>query len=227
MNRLDPKWTDELLKEMTDDEKVVDNDGKEYAKIAGLRRIARLKMGPIKSGKNGDPVAIAGGVSVTHTLMCYLRKDIIESESLPYETEEWSGSADCTKDNGGGAKDYATAFADTRAEARALVRLLGLSRCSAEEFDVKGSKNHKNNSVETESSVPANADIRMHEMLFKKLNIDKNKFYSVCGRTLFGKNWNVSMMNREEAMKLGEVLNDFQQNKEPIPLSILVGNDPF
>lgn len=206
MNRNNVGWSDYIIDKMKQESKdfIVD-DGKEFPKLEGLRWAARNFLGPIRA-YSSPPVRINGGVACHYTVECRLRDDIIENENLPYKTESHPGSADCTEENDGG-NIYRTAYADSRAEARALVRLLALNRCSAEEF----TKNNKRKDVEF--SEPNKHDILQHEIISQRLGINLDKFYKYnkCSK---------DNLSREKAIKLADTLNDYQNNPSSIPKDI-------
>lgn len=210
--RLDSDWTDYVLSHLTNDEKVKEGDN-DFPKIAGLRRVVPVLLGNIKESTSGNPVPIQGGVSITHTISCCLKEEIIQAEGLNHFVESYSGSADCTETNGGFTKDYATAFADTRAEARSLVRLLRLNRCSADEL---GPRNKKFNDAPSADK----ADMHVIDILTKRLSINKDKYFKEYGTTIGGKGFSVDNINRDQAKLFAEHLNEFQQNPQDVPKKI-------
>lgn len=223
MNRNDVRWSDFIISKMKEasPDFVVAEGKKEFPKIGGLRWAVRNYLGQFYAEKSYPPVALGMGVVCSYAVRCLLRDDVIEDENLRSPEEVHCGSADCTTENDGG-NIYRTAYADTRAESRALVRLLALDRCSAEEFIKSSYKDEPNEEV----SRPSKPDILQHEVLSKRVGIDLGKFYQEIGTKLKKggdkefKKFDPSNITRDQAIKFAEILNEYQQDKSKIPNSI-------
>lgn len=215
MNRNDVGWSDFIIAKMKEANPsfVVSEGSREFPNKDGLRWAARNYLGQIQSVPNPSPVvALSNGVACQYVIKCTLKPEVVESEGLSDNIEYHKGDADCTIENYGG-NIYMTAYADTRAESRALVRFLNLNICSAEEFS-------RNNPPSPEAPPVAREDLKMHNILITKLGINKDKFYDVVGKELCGKKFSLSTMTTAQAEKLAEKLNEYQQGR-PVPKSIL------
>jgi len=114
-----PEWSDYVLTHFADDELF---EG--YPKLNGLRRVAQLLKGPIRLCTSQIFAAHPEFASICTTIT--IGND---------ETVTQSGCADASPANTEkGYCKYPTAIAESRAEARALRKILSLSICSYEEL---------------------------------------------------------------------------------------------
>lgn len=125
-DRLSPDWTGYVLSHMEDDEK----DGEGRPRVTGLRRVTELLVGEITHSEPVDiwEANIANGFRSTVAYRVSLT-----TKDGTYKS--FGGVADCYLGNCSNPDiaKHAAAVAETRAEARALKKLLGLNVLTAEE----------------------------------------------------------------------------------------------
>lgn len=124
-----PDWTDYVLSLMTSDELVEGNP-----RVTGLRRVTPLVLGPIVSSL-GSPAAARdnGTVVATHYVKVLNRNQLGEfEEEYAIEAQE-VGSVNDESCPDANFRRFSDEVASTRAESRALRKLLNLKRIAAEE----------------------------------------------------------------------------------------------
>lgn len=133
----DPEWNDFAMSQFAPGE--VDAEGHPF--VHGLRRVARLLLGPVIESRAHVVQAphLAGEgqltpATVEHTVKFLWFKCKDHGIETPYEVT-FTEAADVWEHNTDpGFRRYATAVASTRAEARCYTKALGLKKCSHDEL---------------------------------------------------------------------------------------------
>ena len=213
----DPEWSDFVMKHFTDGE--LDENGRPL--VAGLRRVARLLLGPILESKARvvQPPSLLPGFErlsmlqpavVEYTikiLMCRLEQGM--DAAYPIEFTE---TADCYFGNVGDVEfgRYLTAMAATRAEGRALRKALQLSVIASEEKSVL---------PVAEAAVDgmiAPEQINFINSLCFRLDIDVLKYIN-SGKRKYAR---IEDVPYGVAAKMVEHLSSLQNNRENVPDNI-------
>lgn len=202
-DRYSPEWSDFVLSLFTDEEVCVDGKGNKAPNVNGLRRVAQVVLGQIvasvpsqvKFPSAGDPTA-----GCVYTVQFA-------------DNTVFAGAADCSPNNVDETYGiYPTAMAETRAEARALRKALGLKVVAVDELsDRKGWTE-----PEQQAGMIQDVQIRAIDNLCKKSDIDVMAF--VNSGTL--KYASIREITRETAGKMMENLNDMNREVLEIPISI-------
>ena len=146
MEPTDPRWTDYVLEHFTKDE-LFEVNGKKYPSVAGLRRVSELLMGDfLFSGPvtynttHPTPEFPLGSCSVLYEIQVYWKLNMPEYiDKGNFEVKTFRGLAGANASNTDDIFSiYPEAIAETRAEGRALRKLLGLQNIvSYEEITTK------------------------------------------------------------------------------------------
>jgi len=125
----DPKWNDFVLSQLTTEEKVKDNPT-----VDGLRRVAQQLIGPIINMHTHIVQAPTPENEKRATVTVYLKFNVQSPHCKYYGNIEVMGSADSYWGNTDKIyRNHPTAVAETRAEGRALRRILRLRKVIAAE----------------------------------------------------------------------------------------------
>ena len=134
-----PEWSDFVLRQFTEDE--LDNDGRPL--VAGLRRVARLLLGPILSSEgkvvqapqllnNFEKLGFLQPATVEYRVVILMSRDVPDSMGAYQVT--FGDAADVYHGNcDADFARHATAMAMTRAEARCFRKALQLKGIASEE----------------------------------------------------------------------------------------------
>lgn len=209
-----PEWNDYVLGHLVPEEQ---QDGK--PNVDGLRRLVELLVGPILVSTSNvlQVPSPANGwtATVVHTIE-------MGGRHSGDDLRVYSGSADANADNTDAPySKYPTAIAETRAEARALRRILRLRGASAEEVSAVASKGVVNKDKE-EPVGPINdnqlAVIDMLSNTTRGMNIN----VGALAKSLFPKYNSVKRLTSEQGIQLISELNKYQRASEPGYVSVPV-----
>lgn len=243
-----PEWNDFVISQFTPDEIVEipqDKDKKiKGVKCDGLRRVAQLLFGeivesyPVDQGINYPDYTInkaADQVKLKNPPFAWV-KYIVAFQGKFGNIVRWGGLADVNANNTDPKfLAYAVATAETRAEARALRKALGIKILAAEEVS----------SIDTAATVESitNADWSEHEItdqqktvinnmcrkmkisVYKLINCEfednniKEGKVSYTGKNI--RNASLDVLTNRGAKMIITILNEFQQNKRDRDDSIL------
>lgn len=230
-----PEWNDFVLKLFTQDEYVdvrVDGGSKTIkgVKCDGLRRVAQLVLGEIvesfavDSGVNYPDYSITKNVDLVklqNPPFAWVR--YIVAFSGPYgQTIRWGGCADVNFNNTDPKfLPFAFSTAETRAEARALRKALGIKILAAEELtslDTAASVENITNAdwakgpiTDQQISVINNLSRKMKISVYKLINCRKHE-----DRVVYEgdkRNPSLESLTNEAGIKIIRMLNELQQNK--------------
>lgn len=217
-SRVDANWSDFLMSKLTDSELYYQHNqdgskGMAYPKVAGLRRLTLAYLGLIiNSGiKSFIPPSLSmvdGKLIQQYATIVYevVVKQHSDGTSLTYsEIADAHPQFNLDKLVSG----HPSPTAATRAEARALRKMLGLTVTSAEEIqgggkDVAEMLNKTGNSEATDENRIHNDQINFINKLTKKLNIDVLKLTK--GKKL-------ELIDREQAQNICAELVSWNKNK--------------
>jgi hypothetical protein len=154
----DPEWQSYVLSQFLDTELF-----KGAPRVGGLRRVCEKVMGPIVGGK----VVVFQSPCPANDYTAVVGYEI-EVSCFGEYTRVFSSAADSSKQNTDALfRQYPTAIAETRAEARALRKALKIDVVSAEELsDV----------AELDKAVADMAQIHAIESLIKRKSLNKEEF---------------------------------------------------
>lgn len=206
-DRLSPEWHDYAMSHFKEYELF---DG--YPTTAGLRRVCELLIGPIvKSGPSmvfpvqGNGL---GRATVTYTISVVNKLSDSFAQTLEYSdvADAWEGNTDdifCA---------HAVATASTRAEGRALRKLLKLRTLAAEEICKKDISKYiaTEERESTSEERITNDQINFMNMKCKKLDIDVVKFINSGS----GKYKSIYAVSRETAAKMIKILSSIDSDKD-------------
>jgi hypothetical protein len=161
-----PEWNDYVMKQFTSDEL---QDG--HPRIHGLRRVTELLVGEIQqsesyvkqcpSPENNNRAVVEHYIYVLTPLARVIQvRDVADSDKN--NTDKL-------------VSHFPTAVAATRAEARALRKLLKVKEVAAEELTTKNNDENDNDS-NTEDKLINNSQVNTINSLAKRLNINVVKF---------------------------------------------------
>lgn len=175
LSRLDTDW-DSLLEE---DEKMT-KEGDEFVRLRGLQRLAR-RAGLVYSMPQHAYIETKNG----YVFQCVYVTRFDDGT-------EWGGSADFNKANAGRApySHYPTAVVESRAEARALRKALGIKSLSVEEI---GTMDNSTGLPNTSGGVDTQ-QVASIERLVTELKLDKLEL----AKTVFGEDVASSISSWEE-----------------------------
>jgi len=208
----DKKWTDYVLEQLEEGELF---EGK-YPTVNGLRRITPSLL----KGK------FITQESIVHQVPCesnaysatVMHRITVEIEHLSKESTILiaEGCADASSRNLNGAyENYPTAMAETRAEGRALRRLLNVNLVVKEEID-DGDLN-----LNTYNSPNKINDIQIQSLnkQCNQLNIDLEKFLALAKGIAID---NLPKISREVTLELLEILSGYIADNNSIPKEISI-----
>jgi hypothetical protein len=171
----DPEWTAYVLSLLVPSEKVETNRGV-YPRAAGLRRVANKLLGLI---------SISTHVAEAPSPMNNGRATVVCDVSYRDDDEgviSASGAADCFKKNSTHPFYYhPTSTAETRAEGRALKRLLCLDVFTIEEMDVVPDYADDDETPEDETKTQTSGYINGLRSLMKVRKVDEEKLLASVG----------------------------------------------
>lgn len=210
----DPKWHDAVMTHFTPDE--LDQAG--HPKINGLRRVTSVIIGPIISSgvKRLFPATEEGpgrASAIVEVAVAWMhnREDIRVFSSC---AGAWLGNTD---------DEFAVfpeAMAETRAEARALRKILGLNTVTADETTTKDTAEVVEQYVDKTVTGEYGQDgpisdyqKAMINTLCSRLNIDIAKFINSGNETYNS----INDVNRLQAANMIKHLNKYQTDKIEIP----------
>ena len=193
----DPEWSDYVLSQLSPDEKHLIKD-KEYPKVDGLRRLVGKLIGPIVENKTK--------VRVRDGLVYATVRISVESYEDRYKTFE--GSADATRDNVMFPYDkHLVAIAETRAEGRALRKMLNLRVQVFEE--VNG-----DSELTSEESGPkyiTDSQLTACDTVAKRANVNLSKMLEANGLGLEG----IKRISYADAQEFFKKLSGYQNGNVP------------
>jgi hypothetical protein len=206
---LSPEWHEYAMTLFTEDEMM---NG--HPLVTGLRRVAELVLGPM---------VFSGPTWVKPT-----ERDDHHGRATVVFTVEFANGVKCAEvaDSWEGNTDdmfcaFAVAIASTRAEARALRKVLKIKGVAAEELTKKDTAKIVRDLSQQKSSTGGEYEDqgRMSDAQYNFIDV-KCKQLNVDGRKLFKDVFKVDN-NRKISKKVAsdkiDVLNDYQQNKSTIP----------
>jgi len=208
LNKTDPGWNDYVMSLFNEDEVI---EG--MPKVAGLRRVAELIMGPpLFSGPTqvfpSNEIDSPGRSTVVFTVQ-------FQHASYADVADSWMGNTD---DN---FVIYNTAMASTRAEARALRKALGLHKASYEEITKKDPSSVVKEAItKTSSAKPTSGEsleglassnqLGFISKLVTRANVDLDSMtieFAV----------NPQRITKQEASNMIDTLNAYINGSLPIP----------
>ena len=206
ITRVDPEWHDFVMSHFVEEELVEDpNSKKKLPNVDGLRRVSELLIGTII---RSEPTV--HGSMHSQNLAATVSYTVVFDEGGLFK--QFGGAADCHEGNIDQAYSrYPTANAETRAEARALRKALGLRKIlAAEEVSM---------APKEESWLPENmSELQMAliEKKCKEADIDVLKFINM------GKVQYVSWKDvpRDKAGQMVQHLNEYHRDALKIPEEI-------
>ena len=237
-DQLSPEWP-EYVKSKFFDSELIEILGNKYPNCYGLRRVTKLLMGDIVQSKPTSVQYITS--SPPRTVVEY--SVVVEKHDggMIEIGDVASVSAMNTDDLFLG---YAEETAATRAEGRCLRKLLMLNCVAAEELtrnkDVAKEVRQVMNTGPTDGSYDAGGKITDNQLRLllnkcNQLSIDELKFVNtkqeylsspnsqpmtLCGSKVFP---TVNDVSKKEAIDMIKLLNNYQNNSQPIPKEILKG----
>jgi len=172
---LDPNWTDFILADLSREE-MQTKDGKEYPKVDGLRRMVMKHLGDIIDN-NSLVVQTPDNSNESRTTV--VAQIVIETPDGRRKTA--SGVADCNFRNAEKTfSKYPGAIAETRAEGRALRKLLNLRTVAYEEMGTEEAQDSDDPKYVTDTQLSAidiiasRLKVNVRKMLKKHgLEVDK------------------------------------------------------
>ena len=207
-----PEWSSYVMNQFVNSEL----DDKGHPKIAGLRRITNLLLGPIISSgpRQLYPVSDPDGPGRAAVLIEIVIAWGGTKEDLRTFTaiaSSWHGNTD---------DEYAIfpeAMAETRAEARALRKALGLNIVSADETTQKDASEivqqyKEKTNWEVEGQIK-DSQIHVIQVLCDRLGIDITKFIN-SGEKQYN---DIKEIQNTIASKMIQKLNQYQNQKTEIP----------
>jgi hypothetical protein len=208
-NMLSPEWHEYAMTLFTEDEMM---NG--HPLVTGLRRVAELVLGPM---------VFSGPTWVKPT-----ERDDHHGRATVVFTVEFANGVKCAEvaDSWEGNTDdmfcaFAVAIASTRAEARALRKVLKIKGVAAEELTKKDTAKIVRDLSQQKSSTGGEYEDqgRMSDAQYNFIDV-KCKQLNVDGRKLFKDVFKVDnnrKISKKVASDIIDVLNDYQQNKSTIP----------
>ena len=216
---LSPEWHDYAMKLFQEDELI---NG--HPLVTGLRRVSELVLGPMSfSGptwvKPTDRDDHHGRATVIFTI------EFANGLRCAEVADSWEGNTDdmfCA---------FAVAIASTRAEARALRKVLKIKGVAAEELTKKDTaKIVRDLSKQTNSTSGDYDDSgRMSDAQFNFIDV-KCRQLNVNGKKLFKEVCNVDQnrkVSKKAASEIIDVLNNYQKDKGSIPSGIVGYNEEW
>jgi hypothetical protein len=212
----DVAWTDYVLSQLSDDEKINGNPTTD-----GLRRIFETILNCTILHINTEVVQAPSPENEKRATVVY-RMDYILNDSTTHEDFKYrsvTGAADVYWGNCDKVyRNHPVAVAETRAEGRALRRALRLRKVvAAEELAKEIEDNPDGGSVGKIS----NNQINFMDILAKRLNISLKDLLV----DLSVDSSNISNISHEDAVNILRELSKYQQNVDSIPQK-LHGYDP-
>lgn len=202
----DPEWTQYVMDKLTKKEKYKDK----YPKVDGLRRLAYKMYGHLLSSQSRVEHVSNNVVIIRHTL-------IIHNPEDPYLEIKIDGLADATENNTiSPYNKFLTATADTRAEGRALKRLLKLQVTTAEELEQESGFDFIVDSDEFINSNQINFINIMCGKSERGLDINIKKLVE----HMYGKLYKNGQLKHEHAAAITAQLSEFQREPQNIPEDI-------
>lgn len=208
LKKTDPGWNDYVMSFFTEDEVI---EG--MPKVAGLRRVSELIMGPpIFSGPTqvfpSNEIDAPGRATVVFTVQ-------FKHATYTDVADSWLGNTD---DN---FVIYNTAMASTRAEARALRKALGLHKAAYEEITKKDPSNvvrdsiskttsTKTTSGETLEGLASSNQMSFINKLVVRANVDLDSVFIEFAV-------NPQRITKQEASNIIDTLNSYINGSLPIP----------
>ena len=216
---LSPEWHDYAMTLFEENELV---NG--HPLVAGLRRVCELVLGPMKfSGptwvKPTDRDDHHGRATVIFTV------EFANGIKCAEVADSWEGNTDDT------FCAFAVAIASTRAEARALRKVLKIRGVAAEELTKKDTAKivRDISKQQSSSSGDYNDQGRMSDAQLNFIDI-KCKQLNINGAKLFKDVFNVDQrkkVSKKVASDVIDVLNDYQRSKGSIPEEIVGYNEEW
>ena len=211
-NMTDLHWTDYVLGQLSDDEKIKGNPTTD-----GLRRIFEKILDCTIINIHTDVVQAPSPENEKRATVVYRMDYVLNDASVPEDIKYRSvtGAADvywgnCDKIY----RNHPVAVAETRAEGRALRKALRLRKVIAAEEMAEEIDDHPDgNSV----NKITNNQINFIDVIGQRLNIDIKKLLKTNG--LDGDN--VYNLQHENAVDIIRLLSRYQQNTSDIPSDIL------
>lgn len=216
---LSPEWSDYAMSLFSEDETM---NG--HPLVNGLRRVAELVLGPmIFSGptwvKPTERDDHHGRATVIFTI------EFANGLKCSEVADSWEGNTDDT------FCAFAVAIASTRAEARALRKVLKIKGVAAEELTKKDTaKIVRDLSKQTKSTAgDYNDQARMSDAQYnfidikcKQLNIDGGKLFKEVFKVDQGRK-----VSKKVASDIIDRLNEYQRDKNSIPDNVLGYNEDW
>ena len=216
---LSPEWHDYAMKLFEENELV---NG--HPLVAGLRRVCELVLGPMTfSGptwvKPTDRDDHHGRATVIFTV------EFANGIKCAEVADSWEGNTDDT------FCAFAVAIASTRAEARALRKVLKIRGVAAEELTKKDTAKivRDISKQQSSSSGDYNDQGRMSDAQLNFIDI-KCKQLNINGAKLFKDVFNIDQrkkVSKKVASDVIDVLNDYQRSKGSIPEEIVGYNEEW
>jgi hypothetical protein len=229
-NQLSPEWHDYVMSKFTDNE-LVEINGERYPNCYGLRRVVELLIGDIVESKPTNLIMSPDSNGNTPgRVTC-----IYEVAIRDHDTGALKKYGDVAEVFSLNCDDlflaYPAATAVTRAEGRCLRKLLKV-RCVAAE-ELTRNKNVGEAVRAVINTTPTNGEyqetnepltgiqIKAIKSRCAALDIDEMKFVN-SGQNKYAK---IEDIQKKVAIKMIGLLNDYQNNKQPIPIEILKGKE--
>lgn len=206
----DVNWNDFVLT-LFDESELVDG----VPNCAGLRRVTELLVGPIVVSRPKQIFPVVDDLSRRATVSYEINVLVDQNNKYGYIGREGLLSYEDVADVDRNNTEYlylahSVATASTRAEARALRKLLKLRVISAEENTKVDLSQTMSESDPDRLSEP---QIIVLDKQCSKMDIDVNKFINSGEK----KYLSIYEIKRDTAIKMIEVLNDYNNNRTSIP----------
>lgn len=203
----DPDWTQFLLSELHEDELAQTDDGEPVVKVNGLRRLTEKHLGRIV--EQNVNIVQTPNPDNQWTATSVVRVTVEHPATMMLTSI--SDAADCSLLNSDKKfSKFPTSMATTRAEARVLRKLLKINVVSEEEMLDNDDEDFDN------PGGIQDPQIHMVNAMCTKLGINPQAFVSMGRRKLS----DIAEASYREAQQMIQVLNEYQQNVDKIPVDI-------
>jgi len=221
----DPEWNDHVMSFFAPDELV--GEGRDAKpKVAGLRRVTELLVGPIIKSEVKNLFHHPDDTPIGKTFAVYEVTIQTNDKSHPIV---YSDAADSSAHNTDSPFEvFGAAMAVTRAEARALRKALKLRQVAAEECSKLTDKKHaekeesRSNRSQDDDHRLINADQERYiTSQCNKLGIDVVQFIN-SGENTYP---TIKAVPHEIAKRMTQRINEYKQGVKPIPEEIKKGEE--
>jgi len=219
---VNPEWTDLVLEQLADNEVSIDQKGKKYPRVRGLRRIGSFLS---------QAYIVCDSISCNEQYAaCKAEAYIYGYGDRGYTVKVASSMAEATPTNVNNEMiaKHLLATAESRAEGRCWTKVLKLNCLTAEEMSLGATETTKPDAVKDIDEENGTINSMQRKMINKKcklLNIDANKFAEdVCntkdesGQLLFDPKTNLvkGILSKLLASKVIELLGRIERAEDKV-----------